>query len=107
MLINKYCVQHKVAWVHASVAQDCGFVKTFLPGQACYACWQGTKQQGAKKSVGIFAPIVSAIAILQANEIVKLILGNAMDAELIYVNNEKNDVRKLVLNRREDCPVCG
>ena len=38
-LINRFAVQNQIPWVHGAVQGWAGCAKAFLPGQACWACY--------------------------------------------------------------------
>lgn len=81
-LINDYCVKNGLPWVFAGVIRTEGQVMAVIPKQTpclrclieppTLACTDPSCQQ-----VGVLGPVVSAIASLQAMEVLKLIAGKA------------------------------
>ena len=113
-LINDYCVQHGLPWVHGGCLGAGGQVLSVLPGQtACFRCLvPELPQRDALEtcdSAGVLGPAVGLIACLQAAEALKILAGKpeAVCRQLMVVDTWHTDLRLVSLNRQPACPACG
>lgn len=107
-LINKYCLENKIPWVHASCVRDIGEVYTILPGKPCYECvFRHSKAELLPEKEGILNTTVAMTASIQVNEAFKLILGQETSNELIRFNIWEPYLTKINVSRDEDCPDCS
>lgn len=112
-LINDYCVQRSIPWVHGGCLGAAGQILTVLPGQtACFRCLvpelPPRDAMETCDSAGVLGPAVGLIANWQAAEALKILSGNA-DAVcrgLIVVDSWNTDCRIIGLAQNRDCPTC-
>lgn len=100
-LINAFCSQHRIPWVHASVAEDQAFVKSFTESP-CYKCYVQSFQEKKRK---INPAVVRIASGLQASEAVKVIQGQGTK-ELIYFNIRKLSFKLIKIKPHSSCPIC-
>lgn len=126
-LINRMCWQAGVPLVSASAVRFDGQISVFdprLPDSPCYACLfppDEVPQETRCATMGIFAPVVGVMGVMQAGEALKLLahLGETTDKQSMGATHLPLAGRLLMLDgrtwrwtelraRREPtCPVCG
>ena len=107
-LINKFCLQNKIPWVHASCVRDIGEVFTILPGWPCYECVFGNhKAELLPEKEGILNTTVAMTASIQVNEALKFMLGLEPTRELIRFNIWEPYLTKIKVSKSGDCPDCS
>lgn len=113
-LINDYCVQAQVPWVHGGCLGASGQVLTIQPGQtACFRCLvpdlPPSEALQTCDTAGVLGPAVALIASFQAAEALKILSGNAAVAcpGLIVLDSWNTECRIIGLPRNKDCPACG
>lgn len=78
-LLNDACQAHGKPLVQASIYQSEGYVQTILPGGPCLRCqWQEAPADGCVGTcaqTGVLGVTPGLFGILQANEVLKLLLG--------------------------------
>ncbi|MBM4135430.1 MAG: molybdopterin-synthase adenylyltransferase MoeB [Nitrospira sp.] len=113
-LVNDACVMTKKILVTGAVSQFEGQVMAVIPGVGpCYRClFEEPPVPDAFPSshdVGILGVVPGVIGILQATEVLKILLGKGeilKDTLLIY-NALTATFRKVTVPKRPDCSVCG
>ncbi len=112
-LINDACVKHGVPWVYGSVAATFGMVQAIVPSRTpCLQCLMGAMPLAGSTpgtdTIGVWAAAVHVIASIEASEGLKLLLGKPEELyhRLFYVDVWNGEFEKLLVKRREDCPVC-
>jgi molybdopterin/thiamine biosynthesis adenylyltransferase/rhodanese-related sulfurtransferase len=113
-LLNDACVWAKKPMVHGSVFRFEGQVTLFQPGQGpCYRCLYPfpTPPDLAPScaDAGVLGVLPGVIGLLQAVEILKLILGEGetLRGRLIHYDALSTTFREYRLRRDPSCPVCG
>ncbi|MCS7120550.1 MAG: HesA/MoeB/ThiF family protein [Nitrososphaerota archaeon] len=108
-IINDYCLERRVPFVHAGVSGFCGQISTILPGKGpCLRCI--FPQEPAEKDV---VPVLSAtpalLASLQAMEVIKLLLGigKPLIGKLLFIDGEESSFEVIDVKINPNCPVCG
>jgi len=113
-LVNDACVLLGKPLSHASILRFEGQITTIAPGQGpCYRClYPEPPPPGLMRScqeAGVLGVTAGVVGLLQATEVVKLILGigeNLVGRLLLYDALELR-LREVRVARRPDCPVCG
>ncbi|HLD82352.1 MAG TPA: molybdopterin-synthase adenylyltransferase MoeB [Candidatus Omnitrophota bacterium] len=113
-LVNDACVLSKKPLVHAGIFRFDGQIMTILPGTGpCYRClFPEPPPPGAVPScqeAGILGAVAGALGVLQANEVLKLILGigQSLSGRLLIFNALDSTFRSVKVPRDKDCLVCS
>jgi sulfur-carrier protein adenylyltransferase/sulfurtransferase len=113
-LVNDACVLTGKPNVYGSVFRFEGQVSVFATqGGPCYRClYPEPPPPGLVPSCaegGVLGILPGLIGVLQATEVIKLILrkGSPLVGRLLLVDALATRFRELKLRRNEDCPVCG
>lgn len=104
-LLNRYAVKNRIPLVHGGCNRMYGQVTTVIPGRTpCLECLL-TKGDGDRQVVGA---AVSAIASVQASEVIKYITGKGrlLEGRLLTMDLENGEFTTIDIKRRKDCPVC-
>lgn len=85
-------------------------VTTFVPGKTgCLACYIPEVPPTWKRQFPVFGAVSGAAACIGAMEVIKLItgIGTTLQGELLSMNLDTMQFRKVRLPKRADCAVCG
>ncbi len=85
-------------------------VTTFVPGKTgCLACYIPEVPPTWKRQFPVFGAVSGAAACIGAMEVIKLItgIGTTLHGELLSMNLDTMQFRKVRLPKRADCEVCG
>ncbi|MBC7334844.1 MAG: molybdopterin-synthase adenylyltransferase MoeB [Clostridia bacterium] len=112
-LVNDACVAAGKPLVEAGVLRWDGMLTTIIPGRGpCYRCLfptpppPGTVPTTAE--VGLMGTIPGVMGVLQANEVLKLILGvgEPLVGRLLLFDGLRGSFQEVVIKRNPTCPVC-
>lgn len=122
-LINRVSHQHRVPLVSASAVRFDGQISVFdprLPQAPCYACLFPPDQPPEETRcamLGVFAPVVGMMGVMQAGEAIKLLAQIGSDAapgqhptlagRLLLLDGRSWTWTELRAKRDPACPVCG
>lgn len=112
-LVNDACVIGKRPLVTGAVSRFEGQVMTVIPGDSpCYRClFEGPPSHHVSptEESGPLGVVPGVIGVLQATEVLKLILGRGdiLKGELLIYDALKTTFRKVKVPKNPDCPVCG
>ncbi len=113
-LLNDFSVSLNKKFVHAGAIGFEGQVLTVIPKQSsclrCYFPEAPSDFRQSCKELGVFGPCVGVISTIQANEVLKLILGigEPLTDRILKFNALKSSFYELKVKRRnENCLVCG
>ena len=112
-LLNDASVLLGKPLVHGSVHQVDGQVTVFDSRRGpCYRCLYPTAPPTATPSsagAGVLGVLPGLVGVLQATEILKLIIGGAdtLIGRLLLVEIWEARFRELAIQKNPDCPVCG
>ncbi|GIO14557.1 molybdopterin biosynthesis protein MoeB [Cohnella xylanilytica] len=115
-LINEVAVKHGIPWIYGAAVGASGMTMTIRPGVTpCLRCLFPSAPPGGSldtcETAGVVAPIVDAIASIQAMEAIKLLSGHpeALHGSLLQVDLWNHHWQPLSVAgaRRADCPVCA
>lgn len=112
--VNRACVGAGVPLVAGAVIRFDGQVSVFdagRPDAPCYACLfpdDGSFQDAACATLGVFAPLVGVIGALQAAEALKLLagIGQPLAGRLLLLDGRAMEWTSIAVARNPACPVC-
>ena len=111
--VNRASYMLSIPAIIGAVSRFDGEVLTVVPGSACYACLhpvppgEGLGRTCAEE--GVLGVIPGIVGLLQANEVLKLVLGygSPLAGRLLVFDARATSFRSLALDREPSCPVCG
>ncbi|MBM4420965.1 MAG: molybdopterin-synthase adenylyltransferase MoeB [Chloroflexi bacterium] len=113
-LLNDASIKHRVPIVHGSIYRFEGQVTTFKPGEGpCYRCLfhQPPPPELAPScaEAGVLGVLPGVIGTIQANEVIKLLLGigEPLIGRYLMFDALETSFREVRLRRDPKCPVCG
>ena len=109
LILNKFCYQLNIPFVHAAVYGLESRLMTIIPGKtSCLQCFS-TSVQPETGPFPVLGAAAGLIACLQAMEVVKLItcFGETSGGNLILIDGEFMGFQALSIQQDENCPVCG
>jgi len=113
-LVNDACVFTKKPFVYGSIFRFDGQATVFYPGKGpCYRClFAEPPPPGMVPSCaegGVLGILPGVIGVIQATEVVKLILGkgDSLIGRLLLYDALKMNFREVKFRRNPKCPVCG
>lgn len=113
-LVNDACVFSKKPLSHGGIFRFDGQAITILPGKsACYRClFPEPPPPGLVPScqeAGILGAVAGVIGTIQANEVLKYILGvgTLLESRLLVFNALDSSFRQVKVPQDKNCPVCG
>ncbi len=115
MAINRTCVTLGKPLVYGAVVAFDGQISVYDPRQEnspCYACLYPedmTFEDIKAAQVGVFAPAVGLIGVVQAAEALKTVvgIGQTLTGTLLLLDALKMEWTKLKIDRNPDCPICS
>lgn len=113
--VNRACVAAQVPLVAGAAIRFDGQIAVFDardPASPCYACLfpeNGTFEDVACSTMGVFAPVVGVIGALQAAEALKLITqaGQPLAGKLLLFDGRASEWTSIGVARDPHCSVCG
>ena len=113
-LVNDACVLSKKPFSHGGIFRFDGQAITILPGEsACYRClFPEPPPPGLVPScqeAGILGAVAGLIGVIQANEVLKYVLGigDLLVGKLLVFNALDSSSRQVKVPKDPKCPVCG
>ena len=108
-LINDQCKKDKKILISAAISQFGGhlYIFNFNNKTSCYRCFMPEKPDETNncQSEGIFSPVAGVLGTLQANEVLKVILGfkDSSRNQMIIFDSIKSNFRKIRLSFNPNC----
>lgn len=109
-LINDYCKINKKILISAAISKFDGHLFKFdfkKKKSSCYRCFMPEKPlvENNCQSEGIFSPVAGVLGSLQANEVLRTILGlkSNFNGQMILFNSLKMNFRNIKLTRNPSC----
>ena len=108
-LINDQCKKNKKILISAAISKFDGqlFKFNFKKKGPCFRCFMLEKpdQENNCGSEGIFSPLAGTLGSLQANEVLKTIIGlkDDLDQNILIFNSLKTAMRKIKININPYC----
>ncbi len=113
-LVNDACVLSKKPLSHGGIFRFDGQAMTIIPGKGpCYRClFPEPPPPGAVPScqeAGILGAVAGVIGVIQANEVLKFVLGigEMLVGRLLVFNALDSSFRIVKVPKYKDCPICG
>jgi adenylyltransferase/sulfurtransferase len=113
-LVNDACVLLYKPLSHGGILKFDGQAITIMPGKsACYRClFPEPPPPGLIPScqeAGILGAVAGAIGTIQANEVLKYILGvgSLLEGKLLIFNALESSFRQVKVPKDPKCPICG
>lgn len=109
-LMNRECVRQNRPLIDAAMYSLEGQVTTIIPGKtACLQCLYPEIPPSWKRKFPVFGAVSAAAASFATMEGIKVIAGMepALAGKILYFDLENMTTRKIPIQRRVDCPVCG
>jgi molybdopterin/thiamine biosynthesis adenylyltransferase len=113
-LLNDASVKHNKPVVHGSIYRFEGQVTVFKPGDGpCYRCLFPTppppELAPSCAEAGVLGVLPGVIGTIQANEVIKLLLGigEPLVGRYLLFDALEGSFREVRLRRDPKCPVCG
>jgi molybdopterin/thiamine biosynthesis adenylyltransferase len=122
-LINRVCREAGVPLVSASAVRFDGQISVFdprVPDSPCYACLfppDTPPEETRCALLGVFAPVVGMMGVMQAGEAIKLLAGltdtgapghhHSLAGRLLMFDGRDWSWTALKARREPACPVCG
>ncbi len=113
-LVNDACVLSKKPLSHGAIFKFDGQAMTILPHQsACYRClFPEPPPPGLVPSCqegGILGAVAGVIGTIQANEVLKYVLGigDTLTGKLLVFNALDSSFRQVKVPKDPKCPICG
>jgi len=108
-IINDHCKKNKKILISAAISRFDGqlFKFNFRKKGPCFRCFMPEKpiHENNCETEGIFSPVAGMLGSLQANEVLKTILGlkDDLDNNFLIFNSLKMTLRKIKINVNSDC----
>ena len=108
-LINDYCKRSKKILISAAISKFDGhlFKFNFKKKTPCFRCFMPEQPTEAKNcdTDGIFAPVAGIMGALQANEVLKSILGlkEDLNKNILIFNSLTMSTRKIKIIKNPKC----
>lgn len=114
-LANDACYLAKKSLVSAAIMRFDGQLSTYKAHDGktpCYRCLFGPQPGDPKEScadVGVLGALAGTLGALQANEVVKEVLGigKSLAGELLLFDSLETTFRKVTVPRDPSCALCG
>jgi molybdopterin/thiamine biosynthesis adenylyltransferase len=113
-LLNDASVRLRKPVVSASILSFDGQISTFVPFEGpCYRCLYPTPPPAelapSCSANGVLGAMAGTMGLLQANEVLKLVLGigEPLIGRLLLFDALSTRFTELKVRRDPDCPICG
>lgn len=106
-LINDVSIKRDIPWVYAGVRETVGMAMGIVPKKTpCLQCISQDIPEQTTEETPVLGSLPAAIAAIQCNETIKLLLGKPLAGLVIY-DVWDQCFETLGIKRNPDCPVCG
>ena len=108
-LINDYCKKNKKILISAAISKFDGhlFKCNFKRRGPCLRCFMPDLplEENNCETDGLFSPVAGIIGSLQANEVLKTVLGlkDDLDNNILVFNSLSMSLRKIKINKNRNC----
>jgi molybdopterin/thiamine biosynthesis adenylyltransferase len=109
-VLNRAALMFKIPYIFGGVNGFDGMLATFSPGKgACLACIFPEVPPTVAGETGIIGPTAGVIASLQCMEAIKRLIGrgSGLTGVLIHVHGLDMRIKRMLIDRNPDCPVCA
>ena len=105
-LLNEFCLQEKIPWVHGGVVHAQGTV-LFFDGSFCFKClFSEASGLGTCDTLGVLNSAVSVVASLQVTEVLKYFLGLDVCKKMLRYDALICSLDQFEVKRKIDCSCC-
>ncbi len=112
--LNSACVQTKTPLVSGAAIRFEGQISVFNPADPqspCYRCLYNDEIMAEESCTanGVIAPLLGIIGSIQANEVLKLLMGigKTLQGRLLMLDCLEMEICQAKLNKDPACPVCS
>jgi adenylyltransferase/sulfurtransferase len=108
-IINKYCVENKIPFVHAGVSEFHGQMTTIAPETGpCLKCIF-PKRPPEKVVIPVLGATPALLASLQVMDTLKIItgFGKPLIGQILFVDGKEMNFERVDVKKMPECPVCG
>jgi len=116
-MINQACVRHGKPLVSASAIRMDAQLAVFdarLADSPCYACLfppDAPPPEERCATLGVFAPLVGAVGVMQAGHAIRLLAGLSepmpLHGRLLMLDGRSWETHSVRVRKSPHCPVCG
>mgnify|MGYP002814816861 CR=1 FL=1 len=113
-IINDYCKKNKKILISAAISKFDGqlFKFDFKKKIPCFRCFmpEYSNEENNCDTEGVFSPVAGILGSLQANEVLKTILGlqNDLNGNILVFDSFKMNLRKIKISKNSKClNKCG
>ncbi len=105
-LINQYAVKNKIPLVvAAAVEQRCLLFS--VVGKPCFECIFSSDKIGKTCcEVGVLSTVTTAAGALQANEAIRILIGEKPNKDLLYINAKNISFDFIKVKQSKSCRTC-
>jgi len=105
-LINQYCVKNKIPLViAAAVEQRCLLFS--VVGKPCFECIFSSDKIGKTCcEVGVLSTVTTIVGALQANEAIRILIGEKPSKDLLYINAKNISFDSVKVKPSKKCRTC-
>ncbi len=110
LIVNRACVRVQIPLIDAGIHGLNGSVYVYRPGKtACLACYYGNTAAMPSDPISSFAPVVSAIASLEAQCAANILLGlpNPTDGRMLLYDGKSMTTEFIIIAKNPTCSVCS
>jgi molybdopterin/thiamine biosynthesis adenylyltransferase len=110
LAMNAAAFRQRKPMVECAMHTLSGHVTTFISGKTgCLACYVPEVPRSWTRQFPVFGAVSGTIACIGATEVIKWVtgIGTLLTGQMLHVNLEEMQFRKVRLPRREDCQVCS
>ena len=106
-LLNEFSIENDIPWVYGAVIRGHGYVYNSVPKGPCFRCFVSeTLGLDTCESAGVLGTASTMISSVQVNEVLKILLGNKYEKDLLHFNLLSNDFDKIKVSKNKKCPAC-
>ncbi len=108
-VVNDYCVEKNIPFVHAGVSEFYGQLTTIVPGKGpCLRCIF-PKEPPKVDVIPVFGATPALLASLQVMEAIKLItgIGRPLVRRMLFMDGEEMTIEAAEIERNPNCGVCS
>ncbi len=106
-LINDYCKKEDLPWIYGSAIATRGQVMIIYPEGPCLSCFITETSLETCMQVGVLNTITALVGSWQADLALKFLGGILPPSELIAINCNKTEFRKIKIHKKLNCPRCN
>ncbi len=107
-LMNDFCMENGISWVHSAAIGDLGNVVGFSPGTPCFGCiFKEAHSLESCDTLGVSLPVAAAVAAFQVNEALGVLEGSFSSQRFIRINMREGSVDCISARKNKTCNPCN